>query len=180
MVSANAILLLIKEDFGLLQEGLINMAHELSLHFGDQIWHNVIIGVSFWKYDEYHISLRNKTCSETPALCHDEAWLTGEINRQLQEVISPDLALPAVFIDAWSQTPGEAEDATQQFYFQQETAKLWEFVQSQPELAFSTANDLRVENQRLKDDIESIKERLTLIEADVTQNTLTIDHVPFL
>ena len=180
--STSAIVLVIKSlEFNSFGEGFIYMIQELTKIFGEDIWGNVIIEASFWKYDQISIDGRTETCSSHPDDCRNEEWFVNEINRQLQERTHLNHNLSAVFIDSWSQTPAALDDETQQFFFKQETTKLFDFIQSKEEFPLRTINDLKKEIQWLNNVIEQniteIESDIIVIETDIDENESKIINV---
>ena len=176
--SANGILLLFKGDIGRFQEGLVKMVKEMTMLFGEGMWKHVIIGVSFWPYDQDSIDDRDENCDipGRPDLCHDEAWLVREINRQLQEKIHMTQNLSAVFIDSWSQTPKHINDEMEQFYFQQETAKLFDFLNAKDDFMFRTINDVLLENEAMKNEINWLNNVIENNITDIQSNIVEIEE----
>ena len=55
-----------------LSDGLEQLLREMRSLFGDQMWDNILVGVSKWSYEQCAIDHRNKTCIFTPSQCRDE------------------------------------------------------------------------------------------------------------
>ena len=123
--SANVILLLLKGTETKLDSKFQQMIREMRDLFGSRMWKNVVVGVSFWSYSQEEISIRNKTCQWSPDSCHDESWFKQDMTRILQEKFHFDNEIPFVFIDTWAKHPMNAEDKTQQFFFDQELSKIF-------------------------------------------------------
>ena len=66
--SAQGIMLVIKGDTTRFGEGLVNMVTQLTMLFGEDLWQHVIIGVSFWHYDQKSIEERNKESHQNSAM----------------------------------------------------------------------------------------------------------------
>merc|ERR1719222_551298 len=125
---ADTILLLLKGDRTRFSDSLQTMLKRMTIMFGKDWWDHVVIGVSFWVYDEASIRRRNCCPGRT---VKDEAWFKQQINTQLCEKLHVcEKNLTYVFADSWSQTPGEpdfnTDDRLQQSHWQIETGKLWE------------------------------------------------------
>jgi len=43
-----------------LDASLQQMLREMEALFGEEMWDHVVIGVSFWPYDQYNVEHRNK------------------------------------------------------------------------------------------------------------------------
>ena len=160
---------------------LQNMIQRMTMIFGHYWWDFLVIGVSFWPFDQESIDSR-KCYPEDPELCHDEAWFCGEMNRQLLEKFNVDRNFTCVFTDSWSQTPGppgfNTEDALQQEHWNSETGILWEItISKEDSFSFMTIDDileentrLKLENQWLNDVISSNITHLTEMLADMADN----------
>ena len=160
---------------------LQNMIQRMTMIFGHYWWDYLVIGVSFWAYDQESIDER-KCYPEYPEYCHDETWFCGEMNRQIQEKFNVDKNFTCVFTDSWSQTPGppgfNTEDPLQQEHWKSETTILWEMTTSREDsFSFMTIDDileentrLKVENQWLNDVISSNITHLSEMLADMADN----------
>jgi len=170
--SANAIMLLLKGDMNVFGAGLVKMIRELTMIFGVSIWDNVILGVSFWKYDQNEINQRNKTCHEPypPERCHDESWFTKVINEQLKEKLHLKRNIPAIFVDSWSQTRYEVNDEIQQEYFKKESEKLLDFMKSKEEFEFKTIEDVLKENADLYKQVDWLNHVIESKIKDIQEN----------
>ena len=160
---------------------LQNMIQRMTIIFGHHWWDYLVIGVSFWPFDQD--SIDDRQCyPEYPEYCHDETWFCGEMNRQLQEKFNIDKNFTCVFTDSWSQTPGppgfNTEDPLQQEHWKAETGILWEITTSREDsFSFMTIDDILEENTRLKaenewlnDVISSNITHLTEMLADMADN----------
>merc|ERR1719500_1238622 len=160
---------------------LQNMIQRMTTIFGHHWWNYLVIGVSFWAYDQESIDER-KCYPEYPEYCHDETWFCGEMNRQIQEKFNVDKNFTCVFTDSWSQTPGppgfNTENPLQQEHWKSETTILWEMTTSREDsFSFMTIDDileentrLKVENQWLNDVISSNITHLSEMLADMADN----------
>merc|ERR1719500_1611083 len=160
---------------------LQNMIKRMTMIFGHNWWDYLVIGVSFWAYDQDSIDER-KCYPEYPEYCHDETWFCSERNRQLQEKFNVKKNVTCVFTDSWSQTPGppgfNTEDPLQQEHWKSETDALWEITASiEDSFSFMTIDDileentrLKVENQWLNDVISSNITHLSEMLADMADN----------
>ena len=148
---------------------LQNMIQRMTTIFGHYWWDYLVIGVSFWPYDQDSIDER-KCYPEYPEYCHDETWFCKDRNRQLQEKFNVKKNFTCVFTDSWSQTPGppgfNTEDPLQQEAWKNETGILWDITTSREDsFSFMTIDDILEENTRLK--VEN--ERLN----DIIRNNIT-------
>ena len=98
-------------------------------------------------------------------MCHNEEWFVNEMNRQLQDKLNMNITLNGVFIDAQAKFPGEDQDETQQMYFQQETAKLFDFLQNKEDFYFRTIDDVLAENAALKEENKRLHDIIKLFPA---------------
>ena len=166
--STNAIVLLLKGDTNRFGEGLVNMVREMTQLFGEDMWNYAVIGVSFWAYDQDSIDDRIETCSDPdfPEDCHDEEWFVKEMNRQLHEKTLLKRNLSAVFIDSFSQYKDNVLDHIQQFYFEQETTKLFDLIDTEKEFHFRTISDILLENEELTKENKWLND---VIEKNITE-----------
>ena len=58
--SANTLLLLLKGTDIRLDSALQQMLREMVALFGAEMWNHVVIGVSFWPFDQYNVDKRNQ------------------------------------------------------------------------------------------------------------------------
>ena len=175
--SANTILLLVKGDDSRFGEGLTTMIREMTMLFGESMWNNVIIGVSFWAYDQESIDHRHEDCEDEyypDRECHDEEWLTAAINTQLQEKVHLPFNLSAVFIDSYSQKGRNKNDTLQQKYFRQETSKLLEFMKTKEDFFFRTINDILIENAQMKEELDCLN---GVINEDISELNEIVDMI---
>merc|ERR1712215_547599 len=86
----------------------------------------MVIGVSFWPYDQESIDERESDCEFYPDQCKNEEWFRREVNTQLQEKFHLEKNFTFAFIDSYSQTKPNIEDRVQQKHYRKETKVLWE------------------------------------------------------
>ena len=157
---------------------LQNMIQRMTIIFGHHWWDYLVIGVSFWAYDQDSIDER-KCYPEYPQYCHDETWFCGERNRQLQEKFNVKKNFTCVFTDSWSQTPGppgfNTEDPLQQDHWKSETDILWDITTSREDsFSFMTIDDILEENTRLKVENEWLN---NVIRENITRTLFARDSV---
>merc|ERR1711962_856377 len=152
--SANTLMLLIKGDQTRFNSALQQMLREMEALFGRRFWNNVIIGVSFWPYDEASVA-RRKHQGIT------EAGFIRKCNTQLEEKFHINPSVSGVFIDAMSQASWNQNDAAQQEAYQRETGKLWNFSKSSELFAFKTVEDIMEENVKLKNEVDWLNDIIT-------------------
>ena len=144
--------------------------------FGKGFWDHVILGVSFWAYDEHSVYLRN--ISKPPKT---ESWWSDEYNRQLKARFHVEKNLEAVFIDSWSQQPGFLDDELQQVAFQRETKKLWDRISAMDAFEFKSIQDVIEELdecnklldgsiEQLQNDMESRVVEISLLNDTISNN----------
>jgi len=150
VVSANVILLLLKGTETRLGGELQQMIREMRALFGEQMWDNLVIGVSFWTYKAADVNYRNITCQYSPPNCHDEKWFMKSMKSILTDKFHITQDIPFVFIDSWAKHPVNAEDLTQKEKFESETEKLWTFAKEAKPFDFFTVNDVLAENHIVK------------------------------
>merc|ERR1711962_1827428 len=152
--SANTLMLLIKGDQTRFNSALQQMLREMEALFGRMFWNNVIIGVSFWPYDEASVA-RRKHQGIT------EEKFIKQCNAQLEEQFHINPTVNGVFIDAMSQASWNKNDAAQQEAYQRETGKLWNFSKSSELFAFKTVEDIMEENVKLKNEVDWLNDIIT-------------------
>merc|ERR1712130_669917 len=147
---------------------LQNMLKRMSQIFGVDWWNYVVIGVSFWAYDQD--SIDDRVCEpEYPQYCKDEAWFCNDRNTQLREKLNVDKNLTCVFTDSWSQTGHNVDDPLQQEHWRNETGLLWEITTSREDtFGFMTVDDILEENARLKEENKWLND---VIRNNITQLT---------
>ena len=155
---------------------LQDMIKKMTIIFGHNWWDYLVIGVSFWAYDQNSIDER-KCYPEYPEYCKDEAWFCGEMNRQLQEKFNVKKNFTCVFTDSWSQTPGppgfNTEDPLQQQHWATEAGKLWDITTSREDSFSSmTIDDILEENTQLKAENKWLND---IIRNNITQLTEMIN-----
>ena len=163
---------------------LQNMLKRMSQIFSLDWWNYVVIGVSFWAYDQHSIDER-ECYPDYPELCHDEAWFCEETNSQLQEKFHLDLTFTCVFTDSWSQTnlpPGfNADDPLQQDHWKTETNILWDITAGREDtFGFLTIDDILEENTRLKEENkwlnDVIRDNITQLTEMIQTNSQNIEN----
>jgi len=150
----NVIVLAIDADIDRFDNSLIYMMKQMSAMFGESWWNYMMVGVTKWKYDQYHINDRNDSCSHGVDFCKNEAWFIEEIQTKLRELFGVERELTFAFMDSYSQSgPDNLEDELQQFYWQQETEKLWREATTRNEtFDFLTIDDILAQNNELKEE----------------------------
>jgi len=149
---------------------LQNMIQRMTMIFGQNWWDYLVIGVSFWAYDQESIDER-QCYPEYPDYCHDETWFCEDMNRQLQEKFDVKKNFTCVFTDSWSQTPGppgfNTDDPLQQDHWKNETGILWDITTSREDtFSFMTIDDILEENTRLKEENKWLND---VIRDNITQ-----------
>jgi len=142
------------------------MLKKMTQTFGQVLWDYVVVGVSFWPYDQDSIDERYCYPNYPYIPCRDEAWFAKEINSQLQDKFGMTRNFTFVFTDSWSQTAGppgyNTEDPPQQEHWQEETSKLWDITINRPEpFRFMTIDDFFEENARQKAEIKWLNDVIT-------------------
>jgi len=122
--------------------------------FGDKMWENVIVAVSFWYHDSYHREGR-KWPKPGSDIIQNEEWFADTWSEQLRKKfkIPKDVKLEFVFIDSQSQLDRNMNQEDQQEIFRNETNRFWELQADKESFKFRTIDDVLRENNRLKDEI---------------------------
>merc|ERR1711892_942394 len=159
---SSTILLVLKGTENKFTKGLQDMLTKMSSIFGQQWWDFMVIGVSFWKFDQESIDGRAEECEYYPDSCKDEAWFMREINKELQEKFHIEKDFTFSFIDSWSQTKPNDEDEIQQDHFQEEAGVLWdETISRNSSLVFKGIDDVLDENAEMRERIKWLEEVIT-------------------
>merc|ERR1712156_1054385 len=126
--------------------------------FGDKMWENVIIAVSFWYHDVNSRRLRLWPKPGTN-ITHDEEWFKKTWGDSLRDKfeIPEHVALDFVFIDSQSQLPYNVDDDVQQEIFKNETKKFWELQSQKSTFKFRTIDDVLTENILLKEERRALE-----------------------
>jgi len=165
---ADTILLLFNGELPRFDASLQSMLKTMTQIFGVDWWNYVVIGVSFWAYDQD--SIDDRVCDpEYPDYCKDEAWFCNDMNTQLRDKLHVDKNFTCVFTDSWSQTGGNVEDPLQQEHWRNETGILWDITTSREDtFGFMTIDDILEENARLKEENKWLND---VIRNNITQLT---------
>ena len=88
--------------------------------FGKSFWTHVVVGVSFWPYDEFKVKERNRQVNfnSTTSIVKNEAWFMKVWNNEFKEKFDTEHDLDFVFIDSWSQQSFNMNDQDQQEAFE--------------------------------------------------------------
>ena len=126
--SANTIILAIDGNSPRFTSGLQDMLTQMSSIFGRTWWEFMMIGVTKWPYDQFHIDQRQAECDhygDPSDKCKNEAWFIREMSKQFDEKFGQNRSFTFAFMDAFSQTWPGNEDSVQQDHWIIETDKLW-------------------------------------------------------
>merc|ERR1712096_63859 len=102
--TANGFIILFNGQSERFDASIQQMIREMEAMFGDRFWNWVILGVSFWKYDESSIMARNHSGKT-------EEWWAKQMNDQLEEEFHIGKELDAVFIDSWAKQDWNLDDS---------------------------------------------------------------------
>ena len=97
------------------------MLREMRALFGDNMWKNMMVGVSKWSFEQSEVDKRNKTCIFTPERCRDEQTFSTSMMNAIEAKFHVGIKLPFAFIDSWAKHPMNIDDSTQQQAFNRET-----------------------------------------------------------
>ena len=184
--SANVILLLMKEGETRLGRELQQMVREMKAMFGEGMWNNLVVGVSFWSYQDNIVKFRQSMCQYGELNCRDEKWFVREMSSILREKFRFQTELPFVFIDSWAKHPLNIQDKNQQEVFSQEAEKLLKIGNRADPFPFRTVNDVLAENHVLKkrnaileetinENIEKLSNQISQTEMNVVQMKTEIE-----
>ena len=149
------------------------MIREMEALFGQGFWNHVILGVSFWHYDENSIMARNFSGKT-------ESWWTTEMNTQLKDKFNVDKELEAVFIDSWAKQEWNLDDNLQQEAFSREASKLWNIFSNNSKFEFKTIEDIIEElnecklendclNGKIQQQISNLTSQMTILKTELEQ-----------
>ena len=190
--SANTIVLAIDGSTPRFTSGLQDMLTQMSSIFGQTWWEFMMVGVTKWPYDQASINKRQADCDHygNPSdKCHNEAWFIRSLSHQFEEKFGQNRSFTFAFMDSWSQAGPNQNDQVQQDHWIIETAKLWNEATTKNEtFDFLTIDDIleenvvcKRENDRLNDiideEISNIKDNITALSANVSQNADDIDSI---
>merc|ERR1711970_948888 len=134
----------------------------------------MVVGVSFWPYDQDSINDRQDDCEYYPDQCKDESWFRGEINNQLHQKFHLQKNFTFSFIDSWSQTAANINDDIQQEHYQQEAGILWEETTNRnSSFVFRGIDDVLEENAEMKEQIRWLEDVITNNISDLVDK---MDH----
>jgi len=148
----------------------VSMLLELESMFGrTRLWDNVMIGVTFWAYDEKSISDR-----ERQGITEEDTL--NDIIDHIMEVAHLDHPLEGIFLDSWATY--YPNDEVQQSYFYKYAKQLWEKANSLPKFDFYTIEDIlsQLDDCRAKNDClnDVLANNITQIAAMVAANSAAI------
>merc|ERR1712130_239871 len=179
---ADTLVLVLPASTERFSESLQEMLKRMTLMFGQSWWDFLVIGVSFWAYDQD--SIDDRVCSpDYPDFCKDEAHFAANINSMMQKYFGLNRNFTFVFTDSWSQTAGppgfNTDDPLQQEHWQEETNILWELTVGRDEtFSFMTIDDILEENARMRAEIKWLNDVITNniseLAAQLEQNKLSI------
>jgi len=153
----NVVLLTMDGATPRLTTGMLDMLTMMSALFGTKFWDYVVIGVTKWSYSQDAIDARQEACDqfgEDSEQCHNEAWFQREASNELLENFGIEREFTFAFMDSFSQDTSNINDATQQEYWQSETAKLWTAATGiSSQFEFQSLDDLFQEDYDLETEI---------------------------
>ena len=175
---ADTLVLVLKGDTERFTQSLQDMLSKMALIFGSRWWDYLVVGVSFWAYDQD--SIDGRVCDpEYPQYCKDENWFRNNINGVMHEKFGIEKNFTFVFADSFSQTAGppgyNTEDNLQQEHWQEETSVLWDVTISREEpFIFMTIDDILEENARQRAEIKWLNDiivnNISELAAQIAQN----------
>ena len=181
---ADVILLLLKGTRTRFNAGLQNMLMRMTLIFGKKWWDHVVIGASYWQFDQASID-RRRCYPDYPDRCKDEEYFKREIGTQLLNKFHIEKNFTFIFADSWSQTAGppgfNKGDEQQQEHWLEETDKLWQAATGrQKAFQFKTINDIIEENSAVTEENARQKREISrlnsLIEDNISQLSAAIEN----
>merc|ERR1711962_1105216 len=155
---ANTIVLLLDGSQKRFDQGIEAMLKRITIVFGKKWWDHVVIGVSFWGFDEASIKKRKRK---------DEAWFRRQINSQICDKLHEcNKNFTFVFADSHF----DRSNPEERVRWQEETTILWEATTNRGgSFSFMTINKILDENTRVKRE----NRRLTnVIDSSIAQLTV--------
>ena len=163
---ADTIFLLLDGRMTRFKKGLQTMLKRMTIIFGKDWWDHVVIGASYWYFDEASVNFRR-------AYAKEETWFKTQITSKLCDKLHVCKDFNFVFADSQSQLVRNKGDPQQQLRWQQETDKLWNLTATRAEsFSFKTIDDILEENSNLKDTNFRQKREIAQL-TDVIKNNIT-------
>ena len=149
--------------------------------FGEGMWRNLVVGVSFWSYQDNIVKFRHSMCKYGELNCRDEKWFVREMSAILREKFRFQTELPFVFLDSWAKHPLNIQDKNQQGVFLKEADKLLKIGNRADPFQFRTVNDVLTENHVLKKRNAILEETLIKdiekLNSKISQTEMSIVHM---
>ena len=140
----NAFVIAFKGDTNRLTLSMKTMLDVLEKRFGDHFWNNVLIEVTFWKFDEGHVRIREH--HKPPKTEHSKS---ENLNDILKMRLGLQKSLPTVFIDS-HYSPDNSEEVKK---FKQYTDQLLTFATNAPRFDCKDVNDVTLDLRKTEDDL---------------------------
>ena len=171
--TANLILLVIKGTETRLSRDLQQMIREMRALFGEHMWNNLVIGVSFWSFKSDLVNYRENTCQWSPANCRNEQWFEKSMKDILKDKFHIKQDFPFVFLDSWAKHPMNINDGEQKQKFDRESKKLWMLAKRAKPFNFMTVNDVLEENHVIKKRNAELED---MIKMDIREMKKSLDE----
>ena len=133
--------------------------------FGEGMWRNLVVGVSFWSYQQDIVKFRHSMCQYGELNCRDEKWFAREMSAIRKEKFKFDSELSFVFLDSWAKHPLNIQEV-----FLKEAEKLLSIGNKASPFEFRTVNDVLAENHTLK-------KRNAVIEKTINDDIENLDDI---
>ena len=168
---ASTIILVIPGSTEKLSESLQEMLNQMTLTFGKTWWNYVVIGVSFWHFDQESIEARITICNDYPDACMDEAFVARKLDNLLQQSCNTDRNFTYLFMDSSAKIAGppdfNTEDGVQQLYWAKQTGQLLQLTDERDNpFRFWTVDDTRQMQRQILDlenQMKALKELISPI-----------------
>ena len=162
---ASTIVLVIPGSTDKLSESLQEMLNQMTLTFGKVLWDYLVIGVSFWHFDQDSIDDRSSVCTESPEACMNETYFARKVDALMQQSFNLERNFTYLFMDSSSQIVGPPDfntvDEIQQLNWVKQAGQLRLLTNNREEpFTFWTVDDTRQENARMQSQLKDLDNQM--------------------
>ena len=161
---ASTIILVIPGSTDRLSESLQEMLNQMTLTFGKALWDYLVIGVSFWHFDQDSIDDRSSVCTESPEDCMNETYFARKVDALMQQSFNLERNFTYLFMDSSSQIDGppdfNTDDEIQQLNWMKQAGQLRQLTNNLLPFTFWTVDDTRQENARVQNQLKDLDNQM--------------------
>ena len=162
---AHTIILVIPGSANALSQSLREMLNQMTLVFGKTWWDYLVIGVSFWHYDQ--CSIDGRTCHpEYLEFCKNETFFARKIDVLMQEEFKLERNFTYLFMDSSSQIEGppnfNTNNLVQKWHWEDQTGRLWD--QREKAFSFWTIDDTRNKVTSMQNQIDENRDQIDILK----------------